>query len=671
MQGDGCDSTGQIWDGSSLDVAALYGNCQTCPFGKLQSPRGLRIEAVKESAERGHCKACMGILKFLSTRNLEPYHFYFDQTSSRNYDMLTLEISFLTKEPNQKYEFFVKTNESAGDQDTTPSFCFNDVRIPRLRIPTGDTCSEAAFGTLKSWISRCQEEHTLCRRPAHNGLPRRVLEIESIEPLRVRLVEDGPGRQGLLYDEYACLSHRWGPETESNSLKASNLALYKTGVPEAKFGPLVRDAIIAIFRLGLHLVWIDCFCIIQDRIEDWELEAANMGSIYETAFLTVAATPTQENCGMFSTLPEEFEEFQVTEVMGEPVYIRRQLPHPLNIHWLQEYRRSPLLKRGWVFQERLLSNRFIHFTGNEIIWECRECTWCECHLWNIKWADMLEANTRAIRKQHWNSIIAQYLVTDLSFEEDKLPALAGIARRYAELCGGWTYLSGLWKEELPGALTWWKGGTNDHPRPLVQIAPTWSWACLPRGDSLWTHTFRGHMPLIEHTISPPGADVYAGARSAEITVEGPTLDVQVYRESPGTLIGKHQNAFFSILADFKPDPDDETKFRAVPNDSSCLLLLLYPDEDEEELKQSDIHGIVLMQQNSGVNTDRKDVKFERIGRLDNDWGVHDDDWNGYAEHYRGGALPWLMDRDLIDDDQAGYTNHWFVSIAKKRRVTLV
>jgi hypothetical protein len=37
----------------------------------------------------------------------------------------------------------------------------------------------------------------------------------------------------------------------------------------------------------------------------------------------------------------------------------------------------PLLERGWVFQERLLSARAIHFTTNELMWECREVITCE------------------------------------------------------------------------------------------------------------------------------------------------------------------------------------------------------------------------------------------------------------------------------------------------------
>lgn len=35
-------------------------------------------------------------------------------------------------------------------------------------------------------------------------------------------------------------------------------------------------------------------------------------------------------------------------------------------------RDQPLFKRGWVFQERLLSRRTLHFDKDRIAWECQE-----------------------------------------------------------------------------------------------------------------------------------------------------------------------------------------------------------------------------------------------------------------------------------------------------------
>lgn len=43
-------------------------------------------------------------------------------------------------------------------------------------------------------------------------------------------------------------------------------------------------------RLGIQYLWIDSQCILQDHREDWEKESANMFSIYEGAFITIATT---------------------------------------------------------------------------------------------------------------------------------------------------------------------------------------------------------------------------------------------------------------------------------------------------------------------------------------------------------------------------------------------
>ncbi|KAK7718988.1 hypothetical protein SLS63_010311 [Diaporthe eres] len=200
------------------------------------------------------------------------------------------------------------------------------------------------------------------------------------------------------------------------------------------------------------------------------------------------------------------------------------------------------------------------------------------------------------------------------------PALAGVASRYAELNGGLTYLAGLWEEHLPLSLGWHKYECNE-PRPLEQVAPTWSWASLPRGKNLDMSTEDGYMRLLERRINPPGADVYMSAKRIEVTIEAPMLDVEVYKESDGILMGKHEEAFLQPFEDFKTDPDDPSKYRAVPDGSRCQLLLL-PHSESPEWDRID--GIVLQQQTGGV--DGEAAKFERIG-----W-FHSEHMHNYFKH---------------------------------------
>ncbi|KAM7211686.1 hypothetical protein V8F06_012928 [Rhypophila decipiens] len=37
---------------------------------------------------------------------------------------------------------------------------------------------------------------------------------------------------------------------------------------------------------------------------------------------------------------------------------------------------TPLLRRAWALQERLLSRRTIHFHAEELVWECKMRMWC-------------------------------------------------------------------------------------------------------------------------------------------------------------------------------------------------------------------------------------------------------------------------------------------------------
>ena len=47
--------------------------------------------------------------------------------------------------------------------------------------------------------------------------------------------------------------------------------------------------------------------------------------------------------------------------------------------WLREVSQSPLGRRAWVVQERLLAPRVIHFGANQLFWECNGLKACELY----------------------------------------------------------------------------------------------------------------------------------------------------------------------------------------------------------------------------------------------------------------------------------------------------
>ncbi|KAK0709359.1 hypothetical protein B0T26DRAFT_600750, partial [Lasiosphaeria miniovina] len=135
-------------------------------------------------------------------------------------------------------------------------------------------------------------------------------------------------------------------------------------------------------------IWIDSLCIVQDDEEDWRRESAKNSTTYLDSYLTLAVTKSK-NCtgGLFSRYSHR--KFCGVDLKGWPftLYCRQKL-----LHW--ELRNKicsdpdededelydshfPLLRSAYVYQERLLSPRVLHFGAEELLWECMEETRCK------------------------------------------------------------------------------------------------------------------------------------------------------------------------------------------------------------------------------------------------------------------------------------------------------
>ena len=142
-----------------------------------------------------------------------------------------------------------------------------------------------------------------------------------------------------------------------------------------------RDAVAISRALSIRYLWIDSLCIVQDDQADWRSHVNKMAQIYNNAYLTLAAGNSKDDAGGFfqqTALPfSSPSSFKLLDGKTEyKIYIRKCLPHP-DENW-PEGPEMPLMSRGWVFQERLLSRRFLCFAANEVLWECLEDVACSC-----------------------------------------------------------------------------------------------------------------------------------------------------------------------------------------------------------------------------------------------------------------------------------------------------
>jgi hypothetical protein len=164
---------------------------------------------------------------------------------------------------------------------------------------------------------------------------------------------------------------------------------------------------------------------------------------------------------------------------------------------------SPLNKRGWVYQERYLAPRILHFCRDQLFWECRELSACEAYP-----AGFLPVHKQYIRPSvklytsaletglvedpriniwlnFWNDVvIPEYSGMELTVPEDKLIALSGIAKHVMSVINA-TYVAGMWKEYLGESLLWCTWNHDSSSRPVRYRAPSWSWASIDGPVCTW------------------------------------------------------------------------------------------------------------------------------------------------------------------------------------------
>jgi hypothetical protein len=117
-------------------------------------------------------------------------------------------------------------------------------------------------------------------------------------------------------------------------------------------------------KLGIKYVWIDPLCIIQDSEEDWREESSKMADIYSHAHLTIAATRAADGSEALSSPTESAFDFE-----GTPIVMQGTVNH-FNEYYVLDNLDFPLLGRGWVVQETMLSSRVLHFCSGDLVLEC-------------------------------------------------------------------------------------------------------------------------------------------------------------------------------------------------------------------------------------------------------------------------------------------------------------
>ncbi|RSM08694.1 hypothetical protein CDV31_008036 [Fusarium ambrosium] len=339
---------------------------------------------------------------------------------------------------------------------------------------------------MKKWMVQSRENYKHVNKPRR--LPTRALRVNK-DSQEVILCHTGDQ-----YAEYAALSHCWG-SSRPFMLTSDNLHSLRSGIPTTVLPKSFQDALWLTSQLQIPYLWIDSLCILQDDPNDWIHESSRMSEVYGNASLTIAACRAKDSSQGFLGPRTVYEKinlpFHVNGISSEVFACASPLKYVGESSRIIDLEDEPLSGRAWTLQERYLSPRILHFTRSQTYFEHGSCFLAEdgCTV------RPPPSNPDAVISQYlipkatpqcwraWRKIVTRYSRRNLTFEGDKLPALGGLAARFAAESVGENgssdpsdcYLAGLWRDDLIRGLCWDSEFPDLGPAGISQ-APTWSWA---------------------------------------------------------------------------------------------------------------------------------------------------------------------------------------------------
>ncbi|KAL8833019.1 MAG: hypothetical protein Q9170_004565 [Blastenia crenularia] len=327
---------------------------------------------------------------------------------------------------------------------------------------------------------------------------------------------------------------------------------YESMQRQIRFNELAKnfqDAILITRALSIGHVWIDELCILQDSPQDCSNEAFRRLQYFANSELNIAATASPDaQQGILNA--RDIARHSITLISNaERVGIRPLAQDVFSL--IRETRRlpkrppisvKPLNIQSHTFLERITARRTVHFTEQQMIWQCqttlvgedgqigedrdrfsglcskspfdfhlgrrmREITGAnenEHHRYpDMAMTAPVEGHTgvrysldEALMDMNWYELVGQFTKISVSDPSDVLPLLSPFANTIQQQTHA-TYLAGLWAldDQIPfRSLLWY---CKDSGSPANNGSPSWTWSSV---IGAITHPAQ-HMYRMDH----PGA----------------------------------------------------------------------------------------------------------------------------------------------------------------------
>ncbi|KAF4624011.1 hypothetical protein G7Y89_g14165 [Cudoniella acicularis] len=223
-----------------------------------------------------------------------------------------------------------------------------------------------------------------------------------------------------------------------------------------------------------------------------------MKDVFQNSYLTVAAADSLDpnSAILFPRSSADSPEVKVEwqdSITRQKVTAQLQVDktgrdRATSIHYShsESYLNGPLNQRAWTLQERLLPCRVLHYTSDELAWECQTMRGWE--------------GTNSVKMIDESLALAAYSCRGLSYDDDKISGISEIADPIGQHVRD-KLVHGLWMKDIAKGLLWTLSSHPQTRRTTLQ-APSWSWAFVHGHivDFLLNRGSTNHFPQIQNRM---------------------------------------------------------------------------------------------------------------------------------------------------------------------------
>jgi len=309
---------------------------------------------------------------------------------------------------------------------------------------------------MKGWVEVCATSHGQNCQAKHGtkgdfvelagSTYFGVVDVKTMQ-LKQLPIKNGEPRR------YVAVSYVWGKPPDGDLLpyttSRSNIMIriQRDGLKAAweQLPRTIQDAVLLVEAMGERYMWIDSLCIVQDSGISWALNAKAMHLVYGNAHFTICAADGDATTGL-KAVGSILRQSKKTGATAEETAFQGRY-EPLSTECLPGIRllvsRPPEAviqdatwsRRGWTFQERLLSPRCLIFAEGQVYFQCRSAVMSQntfsdggTNGWSLDWTNSPLRTLGELRKRafwFYMTCVRLYTGRELSRAKDILTAFQG------------------------------------------------------------------------------------------------------------------------------------------------------------------------------------------------------------------------------------------------------